>query len=372
MSASNGVINVMHLIGSTGLYGAERWILALMCAMDTKRIHSTLINLVDSEAEKSAVVHAAELRGLDSLDFNTGGKLNPLAIFQLAKLARDKQIDIIHGHGFKSDIMGLLAARLAKCHVMTTPHGWSMEQDRKLQLYETIDRFSFKFMDMVCPLSPDLMDGLHKTVGSRTLKLISNGVDIDEIQKTKPHQKKYPDSYIIGYIGQLIDRKDIPTLFSTFNILVKEHHNIKLIVLGDGAKRDELLTECKLLGIQENIDFLGFRPDAVSWLKSFDLFVLPSRLEGVPRCVMEALAASIPVVASDIHGNRDLVIHKKTGLLFPAGDSLQFAECIKYMMNNPVEAKEMATRGMLKVIKEYSNIKMATEYLSVYTNLVLK
>lgn len=370
MKAGNRTIHVVHMIGSTGLYGAERWILALMRAMDTQKVRSTLVNLVDDENEKSAVVKAAEERGLAAFDFVTGGKFNIFAAKRLAGWAREEQVDIIHGHGFKSDLLGLLTAKMSGCRIMTTPHGWSMENDLKLQMYEKLDRLSFRFMDMVCPLSPDLLDGLKRAVDKSKLRLIFNGVDIDEIQEAVSVQRKYSDYFTIGYIGQLIERKDMPTLISAVHFLAKERKNIKFIVLGDGAKRLELQAECERLGIAELVDFLGFRPDAASWLKTFDLFVLPSRLEGIPRCIMEALAATIPVVVTDIPGNRDLVLHKETGLLYPVGDSQQLAECISFMMDHPAEAKEMAKCGNRKVEDEYSNRKMAREYTEVYQELV--
>jgi glycosyltransferase involved in cell wall biosynthesis len=365
-----GTIHVVHLIGSTGLYGAERWILALMCAMDKQRVRSTLVNLVDVEEEKSAVVQAAEQRGLDAFDFVTGGKFNPFAATRLANWAREQQLDIIHGHGFKSDLLGLLTATLAGCRVMTTPHGWSLGKDRKLQFYEKLDRFSFRYMNMVCPLSPDLADGLTGSVDHSRLRLIFNGVDIDEIQEAESVQRSYPESYTIGYIGQLIERKDMPTLISALHILAKERDNIRLIVLGDGAKRVELREESERLGISGRVDFLGFRPDAAAWLKTFDLFILPSRLEGIPRCIMEAMAATVPVVVTDIPGNRNLVSHKDTGLLYSVGDSRQLAECIAFMMDHPAEAQEMAIRGKRKVEEEYSSRKMAREYAEIYQELV--
>jgi len=369
LKATAKKIHVLHLIGSTGLYGAERWILALMRAMDTHVFRLTLVNLVDTVEEKSAVVLAAEQRGLSAFDFNTGGKFNLFAATRLAAWVREQRVDIIHGHGYKSDLLGLLTAKLAGCRVMTTPHGWSMGKDRMLQLYEKMDRFSFRFMNMVCPLSPDLADGLKGSVDHAKHRLIFNGVDIDEIQEAVTVQRKHPEAYMIGYIGQLIERKDMPTLISAFHSLSKERVNIRLVVLGDGAKRVELQAECERLGVSGRVDFLGFRPDAASWLKTFDLFVLPSRLEGIPRCIMEALAATVPVVVTDIPGNRNLVSHKETGLLYPVGDCRQLAECMAFMMDHPAEAQEMARRGNRRVEDEYSSRKMSREYAAIYEEL---
>lgn len=369
MNAFSEKIHVLHLIGSTGLYGAERWILALMRAMDTQRFRSTLVNLTDNAEERSDIVQAAEQRGLEAFDFVTGGKFNLFAAYRLARLVKEQQVDIIHGHGYKSDLLGLLTSKIAGCRVMTTPHGWSLEKDKKLQFYENLDRFSFRFMDMICPLSPDLADGLRDSIIHSKFRLIFNGVDIDEILEAEPAQKKYPDAYTVGYIGQLIERKDMSTLITAFQKVIMQRDNIRLIILGDGGKRAELQDQCEQSGISDRVDFLGFRPDAASWLKTFDLFVLPSRLEGIPRCIMEALAASIPVVVTDIPGNRNLVTHKETGMLFPVGDSQKLAESITFMIDHPAEAEEMAQRGNRKVMEEYSNRKMAKEYAAVYKEL---
>jgi len=225
---------------------------------------------------------------------------------------------------------------------------------------------------MVCPLSPDLAEGLIESVDDSRLRLIFNGVDIDEIEEAVPALRNSPDSYTIGYIGQLIERKDIPTLMTAFQLLTKERDSVRLIVLGDGAKREELQAESERRGLSGKIDFLGFRPDAASWLKTFDLFVLPSRLEGIPRCIMEAMAATVPVVVTDIPGNRNLVCHNETGLLFPVGDSQQLAKCIAFMIDHPAEAGKMAQSGNIKVTDKYSNRKMAEKYASVYTDLVAR
>lgn len=364
-------IHIMHLIGSTGLYGAERWILALMRAMDTQRFRSTLVNLVDSSLERSAVVQAADDRGLEAFDFLAKGRFNPFSSLRLSRWAREQRVDIIHGHGFKSDLVGLLNAKFSGCRVMTTPHGWSLEADLKLQMYEALDRFSFRFMDMVCPLSPHLADGLIGGVNKQKLRLIDNGVDVDEIHKAVPVERRYHDSYTIGYIGQLIERKDIPTLLSAFQILGIDRENTRLMIVGDGAERVELQDECEKLGISARVDFLGYRKDAPSWLKTFDLFVLPSRLEGIPRCIMEALSAAIPVVVTDIPGNRELISHMETGLMYPTGDSKRLAVCMAFMMDNPKKARDMAKRGCMKVTESYSNRKMAKEYANVYEELML-
>lgn len=369
VSLPNERIHVLHLIGSTGLYGAERWILALMRAADLNLVQFTLINLVDRKGKTSEVVGAARSRGLTALDFYTGGVYNPLAALRLAHWAKQQKVHIVHGHGFKSDAIGLLAARLAGCRAMTTPHGWSLEKDWRLEFYEKLDRFLFRFMDAVCPLSPELGKDLRDWVRPSALQLINNGVDIEEVQAAQPARQPRPDSYVIGYIGRLIALKDLTTLLAGVRILRDEQAEIRLLVIGDGPQKNDLQTMTAQLRIMDRVEFLGFSPDPLALLKLFDVFVLPSLSEGIPRCVMEAMAAGVPVVVSDIPGNRTLVSHGETGLLFQPGDAYDLADKISALMNNPAQAASMADHGKRKVEEGYSSQKLAREYISLYRAL---
>lgn len=363
-------IHVVHLIGSTGLYGAERWILAQMRGLDTDKVKATLINLVDKKDEASEIVAAAQMRGLSALDYFTGGRFNLLSAVRMSRRLKRHGVTIVHGHGFKSDAFGLLAGRLAGCKVMSTPHGWSIEKDRKLQLYEQFDRFLFKFMDRVCPLSPALFEGLSKSKKATNLRLILNSVDIDEIRSISRAGDALSDDFVIGYIGRLVPLKNLETLLQALHILKVDGVKFKLQIIGDGLERERLQNLALNLTVDAQSDFLGYRDNAVSYLKDFDVFVLPSLSEGIPRCIMEAMAAGVPVVASDIPGNRALVSDGETGFLFKSGDSAELAAKIKQMINSPDKAKTMAEAARQKIEADYSNRRMAQEYTALYYEMI--
>ena len=117
----------------------------------------------------------------------------------------------------------------------------------------------------------------------------------------------------------MISRKNIVDILDVFDQLHHKHPNTRLILLGDGDSRASLEIHRETLNSHKNIEFLGFRDDRLSLLKSFDLFVMTSTLEGIPRCLMEATAASIPVAAYNIPGIDQLISHQKTGLLAQPG-----------------------------------------------------
>ena len=213
-------IRVAHLVGSTGLYGAERWILALLRYLPRDSVQSTLINLVDAPGQTSEVVRAATERGLSAIDFYTGGRFNPASISRLASFVKAHGYHILHSHGYKADFLAFFAAKRTGAKVISTPHGWSKEPDRRLALYEALDRFLLRFVDHVCPLSPDLHDGLRRSgVPPRKLRMLLNAVDIAEVDSVVPSAARRAGETIVGYVGQLIRRKNVECLISAFERL---------------------------------------------------------------------------------------------------------------------------------------------------------
>jgi glycosyltransferase involved in cell wall biosynthesis len=361
-------IRVLHLGSPTGLYGAERWILALAKHLPRERVHSWVAVIKDSpELEAPLCVHAAQL-GLPTQVFESHGKLSLSAIAQLRAFIHENRIDVLHTHGYKMDIIGLFATVGTGCATVTTPHGWSKHAGMKLQIYETLDRLAFQFTDAIAPLSADLYDGLARWPRLRSrLHLIPNAVDLSEIDVASV-PPRIEGAFVIGYIGQLIARKRIDTLIRAFHELPIPGKCLQII--GDGPQRSELERLAAALGESQRIRFFGYREDRVSLLRGFDLFVLPSELEGIPRCLMEAMGAGIAVIASAIPGCRDLVEDGATGLLFTVGDEADLAGKIEALFANPDRRAHLALAGRQRVCESYSAKSMATKYLALYDSLL--
>jgi glycosyltransferase involved in cell wall biosynthesis len=367
-SGDCSLIRVAHIIGSTGLYGAERWILALMRSIDARQAECTLVNLADAAGETSTVVKAARSRNLRAVDFPTGGRFNPFGILLFSGWVRRSGFDILHAHGYKSDIYGLCAAMITGRKAVSTPHGWSrMEKGWKIKMYESVDRVCLRFMDCACPLSPELREDLRRCgVKEDKNVYIRNGVDLDEIDAVRPQDGKPNGMVLIGYVGRLVEGKNIPDLLRAFRSVKDGRGNMRLVVVGEGPLEPELRRTAAAMAIEDSVLFAGYRSDALSLLKTFDVLALPSRSEGIPRSVMEAMAAGVPVVASDIPGNRELVEHRRTGLLFPADDTERLAEAILYLVDHPADAREMSVRARERMERHFSAGRMSEEYLSLY------
>ena len=359
-------LHVAHVIGSTGVYGAERWVLALLAQQDSTRVRSTLVNVTEGPTP-SAVVEVARQRGVAAVDLETGGRFSPRGAMRLARLARGAGVRVLHTHGYKADALGLLAAPLCGARVVATPHGWSREPDRRLAAYEWLDRRLLRFAWRVCPLSPALADDLRRHgVPAARLRLILNGVDLDEVDDQGPAWPRQPGEVVIGYLGQLIARKDVATLLTAFSEVARHREDARLLIAGDGPLDGALRATAAELGLEHRVRFLGYRRDGIAVLKTLDLLVLPSREEGIPRCVMEAMAAGVPVVASDIPGSHSLIAHRHTGLLAPPGEPSALAAAIAEVLADPAAAKERARHARQRVEEDFSARRMAADYADLY------
>jgi glycosyltransferase involved in cell wall biosynthesis len=366
-------IRVLQLGSPIGLYGAERWILALGKHLRHSRIEPVVGVIKDSPGGAPALCTEAARLGLTTHVFESYGRLSRTAIGQLRHFMHDRGIDILHTHGYKTDVIGFLAVRGTNRKIVSTPHGWSANAGIKVQIYEALDRLVFRFFDAVVPLSSDLYEGLLRLPGlKRKLHLIRNGVDLSEIDAVSQGSPelgawKSQGGVIIGYIGQLIPRKGLDTLLRAFSDLGIPRK--RLCIVGEGPQRPELERLAGQIGVKDQVHFFGFREDRIALMKCFDVFVLPSRLEGIPRCVLEAMAARVPVVASDIPGCRVLVEDEVTGMLFPVDDHIGLATKLRLVLGNDGLRDSMANAGYALVRREYSAEKMAEKYAELYAEL---
>ncbi len=366
-------IRVLQLGNATGLYGAERWILALGRHLRHGRIEPVIGVIKDSQGDAPALCVEAARLGIRTHVFESYGRLSRTAIGQLRDFMRDHEIDILHTHGYKTDVIGFLAVRGTKRKIVSTPHGWSANAGIKVQLYEALDRLVFRFFDAVVPLSSDLYEGLLRFPGLRAkLRLIRNGVDLSEVDSVTQRSPelqawKSQGSVIVGYIGQVIPRKGLDTLLRAFSKL--DIPGKRLCIVGEGPQRLELERLANRIGEKDRVHFFGFRDDRIALMKCFDVFVLPSRLEGIPRCVLEAMAARVPVVATDIPGCRVLVEDNVTGMLFPVDDHIGLAKKLRLLLGNDGLRDSMADAGHRLVRRDYSAETMAEKYAELYVEL---
>tara|TARA_R110001583_G_scaffold1542_10_gene12009 strand:- start:25774 stop:26892 length:1119 start_codon:yes stop_codon:yes gene_type:complete len=367
-------LNVLQFICSSGFYGAERWVLALAKYLDPQKINCHLAVTIESNNDDLKIVH--EFNKLDGsvIELPMSNKFDLKVVNRLVEVIKNNDIDIIHTHGYKSDILGLLAAKKAGIKIVITPHGFSNGIDFKLRFFIWLGCQSFRFVDIVAPLSKALCDDVRGFgVKEERLEYVQNGVDLSEVeeQKIKVNAlQSVGDNKRIGFVGQMISRKNIKDILDIFESLAGKYPNITLSLLGDGESRAELEKYAQSLSYKDRIEFLGFRDDRLELLQSFDLFVMTSSLEGIPRCLMEATAMGIPVAAYDIAGIDQLIEHEKTGLLAPYGEKELLSSYWEVLLFNQEKADLLSKAACEFVNANYSGKRMASEYTDIFQDLV--
>lgn len=367
---------VLHFICSTGFYGAEKWILALANNIDRTEVDSELVVTLEAENRDLELTRAFRALDLPAHELPMRSRFDLRVVRSLVKLIRERDIDIIHSHGYKSDIIGILAAKLAGIKSLSTPHGFEATDDWKLNQFIRVGCWTMKYFDLVAPLSVELCNDVREfRVPDEKIVYVRNGVDLTPINFRKPTEARASyegasDKRTIGFIGQLIGRKNVSDLLEVFGNVAADYPGIELVLLGDGDMRAQYEQQAAAMASADRIHFKGFLNNPLEHLATFDLFVMTSTLEGIPRCLMESMAMGVPVAAYDIPGVDQLIDHNQTGLLAPLGNKSALEKCWRDLLWNDELADTIATRAADHINDKFSARRMAREYTDLYRQLV--
>lgn len=197
------------------------------------------------------------------------------------------------------------------------------------------------------------------------LRMIPNAVDISRFETKLHTEDKLSGSKKVVYVGRLRRVKGLTVLLEAWAKL-NHHQNTRLIIAGDGDLRNELLENIQRLKISNSVELLGEISDIPGLLRDAYVYVQPSFQEGMPNSVLEAMAAGLPIVATEVSGNEDLVRPNDNGLLVPAGDSDTLAAAIQQLLDNPVQANQMGIRSYQYAIKHYGLASVIEQLTRAY------
>jgi glycosyltransferase involved in cell wall biosynthesis len=369
-------LRILQFITPTGFYGAERWVLALARNLDHRQVVCDLAVTREGRLQDLSVadqypgkVHYLSMRG--PFDFRV--------MHQLSDVVRRRKIDVIHSHGYKSDILGWLTARRTGIKCISTPHGFPGNVGFKLAAYMRLGGLALRLFDMVAPLSDELRNDLKRMkVPPHRTRLIRNAVDLKEIDIILQRMRVGVNvsgtgrsrPLTVGFIGQMIPRKGIPDLLEVFDRLHAGDSAVRLRIVGEGWQRRALEKRAAQLSAGRAVEFLGFRSDRLELLAGFDVFVMTSGLEGIPRCLMEAMAMGVPIVAYDIPGIDELIEHRRTGLLASYGNKEELLARCREILDDPELASGLARAARNRVETHFSAGRMAREYENAYRELL--
>ena len=307
---------------------------------------------------------------------------NIKAFLELKKLIDKEQYDLIHCHtpvgGVAARLAALKCRKSGKTKVAYTAHGFHFYTGAPLLnwlIFYPIERILAHETDLLITMNTEDYARAKKFKAKRVAYANGVGLDLNRFVPLKEEEKEAVrkelhlndgDVFAIT-VGNLIKRKNQITLIEAVNRLDNPHFH--LFICGDGQCYDELKKAAGDLGIRSQVHFLGFRKDVEKLCGAADIFLFASVQEGLPVSVMEAMACGLPIVASKIRGNSDLIDSGKGGYLVRPTDADGFAKAIVSVIKNRKKAESMENYNFEK-IKEYSKEKVMNQMAELYESLM--
>jgi len=263
----------------------------------------------------------------------------------IATIRHARNADLIHAHWSFSGWLAGMAGRWAGVPVITSLHGSDVRLAAKNRFFRKLIQWAFFLNQRIVCVGNDLADRVRPWVpdGRHNIVVIPNGVEMP----SESAGKRSRSGFTVTVIGNLIALKQVDVVIRAFASLPDSDLRPQLVIVGAGPEMERLRLLAGELSIGDRFRFTGYlRPEEVAdELAGSDLLVLASAGEGIPSVVLEAMAAGVPVVASDIEGVRELVVDGERGLLFPVGDFGRLAACMQRIMNEPELGRRLAVNA---------------------------
>lgn len=288
---------------------------------------------------------------------------NVKAYRMLRQIIEKEQFDLIYCHTPVGAMLARLAgisARKKGTKVIYMAHGFHFYSGAPLlnwMLYYPVEKFLSRFTDGLITINQEDFQRAQKFHAGKTVLIPGVGIDLDKFQKKEPTRQEIrnklsiPESKIILMsVGELTKRKNHMVMIEALARL--KEYDILYVICGDGPLKAQLRAKAEELGVRDRLKLLGFRKDIAELHKAADIFVFPSLQEGLPVALMEAMASGLPIVASKIRGNEDLISNNQGGYLVNPTDSEQVAKAIEKMIQNPKKREKMEKRN-LEIITKY-------------------
>ena len=360
--------HIQHVVLSLQPGGLENGVVNVANGLDPARFQSSVCCL------KRAGGFASRLdrESVPVFEMESRGGNDLLLPLKLARLFRRTKVDIVHTRNAEAFFYGFLGAKLAGVGaIVHSEHGRTFH-DRRIRFWT--QRFFSRYTDNIFALSAQLKRDLVTYVGipGHRIGVQYNGVDlkrfsVSNANKIRAQLGLATGNIIIGSVGRLVPVKNYQLLLQAVHSLGME--NVVVLLVGDGPERLVLQELAKRLGIEGRVHLLGHRDDVEALIGVMDVFVLPSVSEGMSNTMLEAMAAGVAVVASNVGGNPEIVRNGIDGLLFESNDMVGLSSRLKSLIGDPSLMAAIGLAGRERVVREFSIDAMIARYEKVYDSV---
>ncbi|MDP8223544.1 MAG: glycosyltransferase [Candidatus Lernaella stagnicola] len=358
-------LRVLHLIETSNPGGAELMMLDLVSRMNTERVRSHVLLIKHGWLEKQF-----QERGVPVTVRPIKRRRDWRWMRDVARLIKRRRYDLLHSHEFTMNVYTFWTARSAGVPHLPTVHGnleYLRARVRRRWMYRLLARGS-------CPLVA--VSGEIKRVLVQELKLpascvqvVHNGVTLEESEKEVDFRRERglpPGAKLIGVIGRLHPIKGPDVMVEAMSHIVESVPEAHVIFFGHGHMRPMLERRVERDGLTHAVTFAGYTEGIGRRLDALDLIAVPSRYEGLSLALIEAMAASRPIVATNVGGNAEAIVDGESGCLVPSEQPEALAAACVRLLNDPALAGKFGTAARRRVERDFSIDKMLETYLALY------
>jgi glycosyltransferase involved in cell wall biosynthesis len=360
---------VLFLISSEGYFGAENMLVTQAASLSRLGCRCVIGVFCDSRFRHSEVAARARGQGLTVEVVPCAGRCDWRTVARIRRLLGEYSVNILHAHGYKADLYAYAAAWPGRVALVATCHNWP-SQLWSMRVYAALDRLCMKSFDRIVVVSDPVAAILRRSgIRAGKVETIFNGVEIERFRAAEPtlrHEVASDDESLVGFVGRLVPDKGGEILLRAAQQVLRARPRTKFVFVGDGPSRQAWVSLADCLGIGDHVAFTGMRQDMPGVYASFQLIVLPSSCEAMPMCVLEAMAAGKPVIATPVGAVPKLVVHDQTGVLVECGDIDGLAAAIVQILNNPERARRLGENGRARATEYFSAESMGRRYLELY------
>lgn len=300
-------------------------------------------------------------------------------LHSVCKLIRDYKPDIIHAFLFHMNFYGAIGAKLNKtpCIVSLRSKHYDFEKRRRVLTWKLID----KLATQITTASNDLADvlSLRCNIDRKRIRAIPNGVDTEffmppsDKDAVKHSLGLSPDKKLVGTIGRMHPIKGHEDCIEALGKLKRNGVDFEGIIIGAYVEDvlEKLRKRVAELGIEAQVTFPGHKDDSQKWLQALDYFVLPSHSEGMSNSLLEAMATGLPIVATDVGSNMELLDEGRCGFMVPAHNPDEIADKLRILIESDQLSKEYASAARERVMNHYSRAAMFQAYTELYREVAL-
>jgi glycosyltransferase involved in cell wall biosynthesis len=371
------VLEIRSVRGTGG--GPEKTILLSAQRADPRRVQTTVCYIRDDRDHVFGIDTRAAALKVDYVEVRERHSFDPSAWTALRRIVREREIDIVHAHEYKTDLLAYWLARVEPVIPLSTVHGWSGHTWRERGVYYPADRLVLTTFPKVIAVSREIRRTLIRAGARRDRTVtILNAIDHRAFRRDKSREAACRSSRglgahetIIGTVGRLEPGKGLEMLIDVVGTIARDRPDVRLVIAGDGSLRPALARQAETV-LPGRVVFLGHHADVIGVHHTFDLFVHPSDHEGTPNAVLEAMALETPLVATAAGGTADLAPDGSHALIVPCRTPHALERAIVSTLDDRAAATRRAAMARRRVEEHLSFDARMVAVEAIYEELAAR